>query len=84
MVTDTVTRTPRLPDEDRTWVSAGAKFAVTDNFNVDVGYMHVFVKDADLDQSDNSASVLGYTSGRLLGQQQTNIDILGLQATVSF
>jgi long-chain fatty acid transport protein len=84
MVTDTVTRTPRLPDEDRTWVSAGAKFAVTDNFNVDVGYMHVFVKDADLDQSDNSASVLGYTSGRLLGQQQTKIDILGLQATVSF
>jgi long-chain fatty acid transport protein len=84
MVTDTVTRTPRLPDEDRTWVSAGAKFAVTDNFNVDVGYMHVFVKDADLDQSDNSASVLGYTYGRLLGQQQTKIDILGLQATVSF
>jgi long-chain fatty acid transport protein len=84
MVTDTATRTPRLPDNDRTWLAAGAKFNVTNNVNLDVGYMHVFVKDADLDQSDGGITLLGYPYGRLTGKQQTKIDILGVQATVSF
>lgn len=84
LVTEDATRTPRLPDGDRTWLAAGGKFDITNNLSVDVGYMHVFVKDAPLDQSDGGITVLGYPSGRLVGDQQTKIDILGVQATVSF
>jgi long-chain fatty acid transport protein len=84
MVTEDATRTPRLPDGDRKWLSAGAKFKVTDDVDLDLGYMHVFVDDADLDQSDGGITPLGYPYGRLTGTQQTKIDILGLQATVSF
>lgn len=84
MVTDDARLTPRLPDGDRTWLAAGAKFDVTDKVSLDLGYMHVFVKDAQLDQSDGGITALGYPSGRLLGEQQTKIDILGVQATVSF
>jgi len=84
MVTEDATRTPRLPDGDRTWLSAGANFKLCDKLALDVGYMHVFVKDADLDQSDGGFTAIGYPYGRLIGQQQTKIDILGLQATVSF
>jgi long-chain fatty acid transport protein len=84
MVTDDARRTPRLPDGDRTWLAAGAKFDVTNSISVDVGYMHVFVKDAPLDQSDGGITAVGYPSGRLVGTQQTKIDILGVQATVSF
>jgi long-chain fatty acid transport protein len=84
MVTDDARRTPRLPDGDRTWLAAGAKFDVAANVSLDLGYMHVFVKDAPLDQSDGGITALGYPSGRLLGNQQTKIDILGVQATVSF
>lgn len=78
------TRTPRLADSDRTWLSAGAKVNVTDKINVDVGYAHIFVKDADVNQSDGYTVVQGYPNGLLRGQQQTNINILGVQATVSF
>jgi long-chain fatty acid transport protein len=84
MVTEDATRTPRLPDGDRTWLAAGANFKLCDKLALDVGYMHVIVKDADIDQSDGGITPLGYPYGRLTGQQQTKIDILGLQATVSF
>lgn len=80
MVTDTATRTPRLPDGDRTWLAVGAKLNVTNKVAVDMGYMHVFVKDADLNQTDGNSAIYGL----LRGQQQTKIDILGVQATVSF
>jgi long-chain fatty acid transport protein len=83
MVTDDATRTPRLPDGDRRWLAVGAKINVLNNVDLDVGYMHVFVKDAKLDQGDGF-STAPYPYGRLTGTQQTKIDILGLQATVSF
>lgn len=73
------TRTPRLADADRTWLSAGAKFNVG-RVGVDVGYTHIFAKNAKLNQNDGSTTV----SGLLLGTQKTSIDILGAQATVSF
>lgn len=78
------TRTPRLPDNDRKWLSLGARVDVSKNVAVDMGYTHVFVKDASLDQSDGGLTPLGYPYGRLTGTQQTKIDILGVQATVSF
>jgi long-chain fatty acid transport protein len=74
------TRTPRLPDGDRTWLSAGAKVKVTDKLSMDVGYTHIKVKDAALNQNDGSTTAYGL----LNGQQQTSIDIVGVQATVSF
>ena len=80
-------RTARLPDNDRTWASLGAKFKLTDNINLDVGYMHVFVKDADISQTDGQAFSVpfnAYPNGKLVGTQQTKIDILGLQGTVTF
>lgn len=78
------TRTPRLPDNDRTWLSAGAKVAVTKNFSVDVGYSHVASKDAALNQTDGYTAAQGYPNGLLIGTQKSKIDILGVQATVSF
>ena len=74
------TRTPRLPDNDRTWLSLGAKLDVTKNVALDFGYTHLFAKDGDLNQNDGNANL----SGLLLGTQQTKVDILGVQATVSF
>ena len=74
------TRTPRLPDADRTWLSAGAKVKVNDRIAMDVGYSYVKAKDAPLNQNDGSTS----TYGLLNGQQETTIHILGAQATVSF
>lgn len=39
------TRTPRLPDNDRYWVSVGAGYKVNDWFTANLAYSHVFMKD---------------------------------------
>ncbi|MGC3981550.1 MAG: outer membrane protein transport protein [Steroidobacteraceae bacterium] len=78
------TRTPRLPDNDRTWLSAGAKVDVSKNISVDLGYTHIIAKDAQLNQSDGGATTLGYPYGLINGKQSSDINILGIQATVSF
>ncbi len=74
------TRTPRLPDNDRTWLSAGAKIDVSKSISVDVGYAHVSAKKAAINQNDGSTSAYGLMQGK----QDTSINILGVQATVSF
>ncbi len=73
-------RTPRLPDADRTWASAGGRFDINETLSLDVGYTHVFVKDASLNQNDGNTSA----SGLLVGNQKTSIDILGAQVSVNF
>ena len=39
-------RTPRLPDQDRTWLSIGAQWAFSKQGALDFGYAYLFVKDA--------------------------------------
>jgi long-chain fatty acid transport protein len=36
-------RTPRIPDEDRTWLSFGVAHRISPVGTIDVGYLHVFV-----------------------------------------
>jgi long-chain fatty acid transport protein len=74
------TRTPRLPDEDRTWITLGATWNAGNNLKVDVGYAHLFVKDASLNET--AGNPLAY--GLLNGSQDTKIDIISAQATLKF
>lgn len=74
------TRTPRLPDNDRTWLALGAGWSPTSSVHVDLGYAHLFVKNAALNQSAGSAP----TYGVLLGTQKTQIDIVAAQLSVKF
>jgi long-chain fatty acid transport protein len=39
-------RTPRIPDSDRYWLSAGVGYEVTERFSLDLAYTHVFFDDA--------------------------------------
>jgi long-chain fatty acid transport protein len=74
------TRTPRLPDNDRTWLAVGAGWNPSTAVRVDLGYAHLFVKDAPLNQSAGSAPSYGV----LVGTQKTKIDILAAQLSVKF
>ncbi|MCC7461828.1 MAG: outer membrane protein transport protein [Gammaproteobacteria bacterium] len=74
------TRTPRLPDGDRTWIALGAAWNPSDAVRVDVGYAHLFVKGAPLNQDGGSAPSYGV----LVGEQKTKIDILAAQFRVRF
>jgi len=53
-------RTPRLPDEDRTWLALGFRYQPEPNaaWWIDVGYTHIWVEDAKSQLSDSFTTVV--------------------------
>jgi len=72
-------RTARIPGNDRKWVSLGAGWKVTPASTLDIGYSHLFLSNAKID--DNQ---LASGNGRLTGDFEGNADILSLQYTHQF
>jgi long-chain fatty acid transport protein len=74
------TRLPRVPDEDRVWLSLGLQWRPNATSAVDVGYAHLFVKDAKV--NNNGGNALG--KGTLIGEYDNAVDILGVQYSARF
>jgi len=74
------TRTPRLPDADRTWLAIGAQWQPTPALTFDVGYAYVLSKTVSLNQDAGNAAA----SGTLIGEQHSDIDILAAQVAYRF
>ena len=74
-------RTVRLPDNDRKWVSVGAKYQVTPKAAVDIGYSHLFISNASINNTKAGPGGLGST---VLGSYEGSIDILSLQYSQAF
>lgn len=70
-------RTARIPDADRTWLGLGVQFKPTKNDTWDLGYAHIFIKDAPINKTEVAA-------GTQTGSYQNKVDILGLQYSRSF
>ena len=70
------TRTYRIPDSDRYWVSLGFSY-MKENYQLDVGYSHLFVKRAkviaDVQNAENFS-----------GAYKMRSDILGIQLQYAF
>lgn len=74
------TRTARLPDSERTWVAIGAQWNPGNSWVIDVGYAHLFAKDAPMNQDDGNAIARGF----LLGEQDSSVDIVSAQVSFKF
>ena len=74
-VSDTY-RTARIPDEDRTWVAFGVQYRLSPKSLIDVGYAHLFVKDASISEVRSGVT--------LDGSYDASVDILSAQLTHSF
>ncbi|HZP91531.1 MAG TPA: OmpP1/FadL family transporter [Burkholderiales bacterium] len=74
-------RTVRLPDNDRKWLAVGAKYRVTNSAAIDMGYAHLFISNASINNTSTQAS--GFTS-TVVGNYTGSIDIFSLQYTQSF
>ena len=74
------TRTPRLPDQDRTWLAVGAQYRFSPAMAVDVGYAHLFLKHATINQ--NAGNQLAYAL--LAGRYDAKIDIFSVQLAYNF
>jgi long-chain fatty acid transport protein len=63
-IPDVEHRTPRIPDSDRAWLTAGLGYKASDRLSVDVGYAHVFFEDSEINRlSDTGDNLAGDYSG---------------------
>ena len=76
--TDPVFVSPRIPDQDRIWLSAGVNYEISDTISVDAGYAHLFVDDSHIDNLDPQ------TGHHVIGSFDANVDIVGVQANWRF
>ena len=81
-VPDAEHRTPRIPDNDRYWVSVGAGYAFSDTVGADIGYAHLFVPDASINKSAATPEDAG--RGTLVGTYKDSVDIVSAQLKISF
>jgi long-chain fatty acid transport protein len=70
-------RTPRLPDNDRTWLAVGAQYKFSPSLALDLGYAYIWVKDPSMNQNEGNTAANGLISG----SYRSNVNIVGLQLT---
>jgi long-chain fatty acid transport protein len=75
-------RTANIPGNDRTWLAFGLNWQASKTGLLDLGYAHIFVKDASVNQLQNTLAQ-GF-NGNLTGQYQGQVDILSAQYTYQF
>jgi long-chain fatty acid transport protein len=73
-------RTPRLPDNDRTWIALGAQYKYSPAIAIDFAWAYIFVKDSSMNQNAGSTAANGLISGTY----KNNVNIAGLQLTYTF
>jgi long-chain fatty acid transport protein len=74
------TRTPRLPDADRTWWSIGATWSPSESWELNAGYTKIEVDDPEIALSPSLA-----TSGSsLVGAYDSSVNLWGLSAQYRF
>lgn len=73
------TRLVSMPDNDRVWLSFGAQWAPSKTSSLDLGVTYIFIRDSKI---DNDQTLQG--RGRVTGDYEGNIWILGAQYSMSF
>ena len=79
--------TMTLPDSDRTWLAFGAKFALSKANSIDVGYAHIFFKEARTERAVFvvNPATLGSVQGQTIrGTFDTSADYLSVQYNHNF
>jgi long-chain fatty acid transport protein len=76
-VPDQTSRTARIPDNSRTWISIGASWYFDKGASLDFGYAHLFLPTTPIDHTQQAA-------GTLVGNYNGNINILSVQAVWTF
>lgn len=80
-------RTPRIPDESRTWLALGVRYQMSPKTALDVGYAHLFVEDARIDERRSvqvSAAPPTFVPVTVSGNYDASVDILSAQLTLNF
>lgn len=77
------TRSPRLPDTNRLWLSAGFTYAVTQQLSMDFAYSHIFGENSPIEQLPYHAG--NALRGVLVGEVSNGyVDIVSLGVRYKF
>jgi long-chain fatty acid transport protein len=78
-------RTPRIPDNDRTWLSIGAQYKVSKAGAVDIGYAHLWVSNSTINlPAPGYPATSAASSGTLVGTSSNKVDIVSVQYRHNF
>ena len=77
-------RTPRIPDNDRYWLSAGASYQVNRNITLSAAYTHIFAPDATVNLQDPGPNNTNLFRGNLTSNYQASVDIVTAQLRFAF
>ncbi|MDR3670470.1 MAG: outer membrane protein transport protein [Holophaga sp.] len=82
---DDRTRTPRIPDSSRTWISAGIAWSPSDHTTLDFGATQIFAPTVHLGlESGTSQADPNYYRGNLTGTYKVGVTVLALSARHRF
>jgi len=71
------TRTPRVPDGMRTWLSFGVGYKASENWKVEAGYAHLWVEDGKIEHTSATFSTL-------VGDFESSSNLLAISAQYKF
>ena len=71
-------RTPRVPGDDRVWLSFGAGYQHSEKLHFDFGFAHLFVDDVPISNTEVN------TGHVLVGTYEADVNILTGQLTYKF
>ncbi|UPQ87188.1 outer membrane protein transport protein [Vibrio sinaloensis] len=79
-------RTITIPETDRTWLSVGASYEVSEQFTLDGGITYILAKDAPIKESRGYASddAAQKVAGEFVGEVSGSIWLIGIQANYTF
>ncbi len=81
-------RTVRLPDNDRTWISFGLQRKVGQAGKrvgtLDLAYSHIFIKDAPINHTKVQPTPVGNASSTVTGTYKGSVDVFSVQYSVQF
>jgi len=72
----------RVPDADRTWLTAGFTYKPSKKMSIDFGFAHLFIDDAEVNKSTSEAE--NQANGNLVGEYDIDVNIISAQARWSF
>lgn len=73
-------RTPRLPDNDRKWITAGAQYRYSPQLSFDAAIAHIYLSTTHINQDAGDAEA----NGRIVGGYHNYVNMLAVQANYRF
>jgi long-chain fatty acid transport protein len=77
-------RTPRIPDANRYWFSAGISWAVTPSVTVSAAYTHIIGDTADIQLASGGPTSPDFLRGNLNASYSASVDIISAQLRFAF